>query len=396
MTNGDARRRLPSWIESFVKHNEALNVPKNFLLWAAIATVGAAMEQKVFISTSRRQLYPNTYTMLVGPPTVGKSVTIGAIAPFIRGLEGLHIGPISLTGASLVDAMAQAKRNIPVYQGFEKNTLEFNSLFLIPDDLQALLHEYSAELVGNMTVFFNTTPYSQARRVNKIEIEIQSPQLSILAGTTPSQLLKLLPPGAWEEGFMSRVIMVYSGKVPPPDDVFAEVATEGNEDLEHDLNAIFDLNGQMALSDEYREVFNTWHRGGYEPRPTHPKLEHYCGRRREQMWKLSMISCADRSDLLRVEPQDFNRALEWLTAAEKTMPYIFDTAISADAKVMQDLCHAFGVGEIFEKKMMRITSQHVSAHMVKRIIELMLDTGMIQVTSDDGKGVRYFRVVPHS
>lgn len=333
--------------------------------------------------------------MLIGPPGVGKSITIEAAAGLARNLEGIHVGPISLTGASLIDAMAGAKRTIPVFFP-ERETLEFNSLFIVPDDLQALLHEYNSELVGNLTIFYNTTPYSQTRRVSKLDIEITSPQLSILAGTTPSHLLKLLPAGAWEEGFMSRVIMVYSSVSKLGDDIFASVANKDTDDLEHDLDQIFSLHGQMAISDGFREKINQWRRDGHPPKPNHPKLIDYCTRREAQALKLSMISCADRGDNLRLEEQDLDRALTWLIAAEKTMPSVFDVAISPDAKVMQDIIHALGKGEVLEKTLMRTISNRVSTHMVTKMQKLLVDTGMIRAVRVDGGGNVFFKVTDSS
>lgn len=388
-TPGPGQRSNPSWIDRFTEWSAGIESPEIYRRWAAITVLGAVLEQRVFLVT-HRQLYPNLYTMLVGPPGVGKSITIGAIAGFVRGLDGLHIGPVSVTGASLIDAMAKAKRHIIDYSSPEP-TLEYNSLLLIPDDLQALLHEYSSELVANLTIFYNTAPYVQTRRTGNLEISINSPQLSMLGGTTPSQLLNVLPNGAWDEGFMSRTIMVFAADHPTSDDIFASSELVGDPGLESDLQAIFTLRGQMAMTDEFRQAFNDWRKND-KTAPTHPRLTHYCTRRVGHLLKLCMIASVDRSDDLRIEHADLSRALGWLHEAELTMPGVFGEMLSSDAKVMQEICYAMGTKEIQERKFTRMVAERVSAHAVRKVVELMQVAGMVTCTRVDNFGNRYFRI----
>lgn len=377
---------MGSWIESFVKIGGGLETPEIYRRWAAITTIGAVLEQRVFVLTSR-QLFPNIYTMLIGPPGVGKSIAIASAASLVRKLDGLYIGPISVTGASLIDALAAAKRVTHDKDG----PLQFNSLFLMPDDLQALLHKYDNELVGNLTVFYDTTPYIQTRRVEALRVEITSPQLSILAGTTESHLLTLLPQGAWEQGFMSRVMMIYSADKPLKDDIFTRETPTEIEELVHDLNCIFALKGQLAVSDDFKLALNSWRKGGCLPLPDHPRLVHYNSRRVVHLLKLAIIACCDRSDGLKLEGEDFTRAKRWLVEAEGTMPGVFGGGSSPDHMAMKEILHVIGTGEVMETKLIRLVSQRVSAHMVKRVIELMTESKMLELSRVE-KGQRFFKV----
>jgi hypothetical protein len=384
---------LGSWIESFVEWGDGLESPEIFRLWSAITIVGAALEQRVFVLT-HRPLYANLYTLLIGPPGVGKSVSIGAITGLARQLQDFHIGPISVTGASLVDAMAAAKCK-PINYTFGDPLLEYNSITLVPDDLQALLSDYNAELVALLTVFYDNTPYSQSRRVSGLHIEIPSPQLTILAGTTPSQLLHLLKPEQWDQGFMARTIMIHAATSKINADIFAQSSIKDNADLVHDLEQIHSLRGQLAISPEFGELINAW-RQDPKPIPTHPRLRHYCSRRSTHLLKLAMVSCADRGDILRLEKFDFERGLKWLCAAERAMPGVFEEAVGTDSKVMKDIIHSIGQAEILEKKLKRLISERVSAHMVSRMLELMISTGYVKHVRVDSQGNNFYRVIDGS
>ena len=73
-------------------------------------------------------------------------------------------------------------------------------MLICADELSAFMHKFDDEIIGGLTTFYDvTTPYSQRRRGNDIRILIKHPQLSILSGTTPSNLLKFMPENAWDK-----------------------------------------------------------------------------------------------------------------------------------------------------------------------------------------------------
>src|SRR5229473_1704407 len=109
--NGAGRRKLASWIESFVDYTSNLEAAPIFRKWSAISVIAATLEQKVFVTTSS-PLYPNLYVFLVGHPGIGKSRAITSAASFIREIPEIHLGATSMTMASLVDKMNEAKRTI--------------------------------------------------------------------------------------------------------------------------------------------------------------------------------------------------------------------------------------------------------------------------------------------
>src|SRR6266851_7352409 len=67
-TNGHALRKNPSWISSFVDSTARLESPRVFRLWAAISVLGAAVEQRVWMISQGRKVYPNLYCGLVAHP----------------------------------------------------------------------------------------------------------------------------------------------------------------------------------------------------------------------------------------------------------------------------------------------------------------------------------------
>lgn len=378
---------MASWIGGFVEQTSDLDSPMLFRKWGAIATLASVLEQKVWLRSGGGILYPNLYVFIIGHPGVGKTRTIRAAKAYLLELPEPHIAPTSMTAASLVDAVVDAKRFIP--QPPPDMPLQYNTLVIAADELGAFIHKYDDEMIAVLSAFYDPDPYGHNRRGKDIKIKIAKPQLNVLCGSTPSNLLKFLPEGAWDQGFTSRVIMVFSDERIIGDD-FAHTAPKGiSKDLIHDLKLINDLQGEVKVTEEYRALVNAWRQSGESipgaPQPNHPKLVHYNTRRRAHFYKLSVIAAIDRSSVLLLTKDDFNTAMNWMAEAEAQMPEIFKAgAVGADGKAMDEILHLILVaGPTPEHKLVAWARERVPVHSVMRIIEVMEKAGMIEAVAID-------------
>lgn len=385
-TNGAGSRKCQSWTESFVEATANLQSPPIFRKWAALSTLAAVVEQKVHVVSGGSPLFPNVYCFLVGHAGVGKTRSVNASRKYYLETPEPHAAPTSMTASSMIDAVQKAKRTIV---RMPDGALEYNTIYITADELGAFMHEHSTEAIAVLSAFYDPTPYGQTRRGNDLSIKIKSPQVNLICGTTPSNLMNFLPEVAWEQGFTSRIIMVFSDERTIGDD-FESVDTALNPDLVHDLNHIATLVGQFEVTAAYREAVNNWRAVGEPPTPTHPKLIHYCTRRRVHLYKLSMLSAIDRSDTLLLTVDDFNRAMGWLVEAEATMPDIFKAgAGNADAKAMDEIYHfvltTAGVlrGPVPERKIINFAKNLIPISSLERVIVTMQKAGMIKAVSVD-------------
>ncbi len=199
-------RKLESWIDSFVEHTDNLESPTLFRKWAAIFTIASTMEMKTWLQTSS-PLYPNLYVFIVGHPGVGKNRIIRVAKRYMAETPEFHFAPTSLTGAALVDTLAASKRFIA---RLPDPPLEYYNTTITAEELTAFMHKYDDEMVGLLSAFYDPDPYAQSRRGRDIKIKIDRPQVNLISGTTPSNLVMLMPESAWDQGFTSRVILVHS------------------------------------------------------------------------------------------------------------------------------------------------------------------------------------------
>lgn len=385
--NGSGARTLPSWIDRFVEHTSGIETPAIFRKWAGITAIAAVLEQKVWLITTS-PMYASLYTGMIAQPGVGKTRIISEVSKLLHELPDPYIAPTSVNSSSLIDHLMECKRVI-IQPG--SAAIEYNSMVLLADELGTFMHEYEDSLVAELTAFYNVTPYGQRRRGNNLKIKIDRPQLNILFGSTPSNLLKFMPEGAWTQGFASRILFIYSDEKNIIDDFAGHVA-EAPTDLVHDLKIINALIGKFSVTEDYRNAINNWRALGEPPKPTHPRLLHYCTRRKEHLYRLSMIASVDKSNALILTKEDFNRAMGWLLEAEQDMAHIFKSQSEAsDGAVMDEIHHyvaRFPKG-VKEHDIIREARKRVPAHAVLRVIEVMEKSGMIEGTKDR-MGIRTF------
>lgn len=376
-------RKFASFIDGFLRYTEGRGSPAIYRKWTAIFLVSAALERKAWITTAKGTLYANQYIFLIGPAGVGKSLCTALsydLLTSIRTPESpIHVAPTSVTKASLADAINKAERRI-VKLNENPPITAFNSLQIIANELGVFLPAWDGDFMSTLTDLWDNGRYHETRRTSKIEINIPKAQLNLLSATTPAYLNSLLPEGAWEFGFMSRVINIYSGETEYTD-IFAELDHDGAsyKDLSLDLADIYNMWGEFAITDDVKDAINAWARQGYPPRPDHPKLTNYNTRRLAHLLKLCIIASAAASSDRQITLEHYAEALDWLVEAESYMPDIFKALkVGGDARSIEECWH-FAYQYFMKHKtpvpehlIVTYLGERVPAHSVDRILDVMV------------------------
>lgn len=361
------------------------------------------MERRVWAWTKGSALYPNLYVVLVGPPGVGKSAILSPVERLLRVVPDLHVSPSSVTAASLVDTLADARRKI-VRPNDIPNFVEYHYLATIASEMGVFLPIYEPQFMNTLTKLYDGENYEERRRGNKLHIKLETPQISLIGGTTPSYLNAFLPEGAWDQGFTSRTIFVFQGEKVHTD-IFDEPTKHDDYeklyiDLIHDLKAVANLFGKVDWTAEAKFALVAWDRAGSPPTPDHQKLLHYNSRRTAHIIKLCIIASIARSSDLQITIEDYQTALDWLLEVENLMPDIFMSfgGISADAKAI-DECHYFMIRlysrdqlPVLEHKIVAFLRDRVPAYAIRTIIDIMLKSNLI--AQDIKGGVVGYKPLP--
>lgn len=369
---------MNDWIEGFLEYTKHTGSPEIYRKWAAVSIISAGLERKVWSVTRGKPRYPNLYVVLVGPPGVGKTLMSAIASEFIRSLKGHHVSYSSVTKASLIDTLNAARRDL-VRPNENPSVVSFNSLYVASNELGVLLPAYDNEFMATLTDLWDCLPYSEKRRTKDLLVQIERPQLNLFAACTPSYLMSTLPEGAWDQGFTSRTIFVFSAESQY---VGLFDTPENNEDLgdslKENLRAISGLYGPVDWTVEAKEVISNWAISGCQPEPDHPRLFAYLSRRLDHTVRIATAIMVSETKNLLMKKDHVLRAIDMLVEAEAFMPDIFKMSGGSHARVIDDTYHY--VARLFVKENKRpvaasrvyaFVGQRVPAHNVERVVQVM-------------------------
>ena len=353
---GPGGRKLVSgendWISDFLAYTEGMASPEIYRVWSGISCLAGALERRVWLRAyEHRETFPNLYVLCVGAPGVGKQVI-----DFVRDLWGevmdpgadrsiFHVAPDSVTKASLVDNLAKAQRTFIPPSG---PPVTYHSLLIAAEEFEFFLPSYDREFISTLNKLFNnpTTPHTESRRTGSVrELSIALPQLNLLGGAQPAYFAATFPEEAWNTGLSRRILMIYAAETPFVE-LFQEREDRGwlRERLVQGLQRASQLWGQMKWESTAAASVAKWHREQEALRqagkqtPGHSKLQHYVRSRTMHLLKLMTVSSVSRESDLVLRQIDFDRALGWLTEAERFMPDIFREMVGrSDAAVVEEL-----------------------------------------------------------
>jgi len=385
------KRRAADWLDAFFKYTEGRPTTKLFRKWVGISIIAGALERRTWVHSLGMDLYPNLFVVLTSPPGTGKTVLTSIAQELWQDMPELYMAPSSVSRASLIDALRDANRHIVMPQ-HNPPVMNFNSLMIVLNELGTFLPAYENEFITTLTDLYDNKRYGERKRTKDLNFGIEKPQINILAGTQPSYLVNLLPEGAWDQGFTSRTIFVYSGETFLADDLFADLAPRTKEyaDILHDLKLITKLYGKITFEPDAAKAITDWYRSKGDPAPDHPKLTYYNARRTAHLLKLCQVATVSEGDTLVVTKAQLARALSWLLEAERVMPEIFKSmAQGGDSKVIEDTWHyAYTIHIrdktlLTEQRIIEYIAARTPAHNVQRIFDLMIKLRLLEKELDE-------------
>lgn len=387
-------------VDQFIRYTEGRGSPVLYRKWSGIFITGALLERKCWVRTTKGKLFPNQYILLVGPAGVGKSLCTSAAFEFLDEVRTpetpFHIAPTSVTKASLIDALEEAERRI-VRPLETPAVVSFNSLTIIANEFGVFLPSWEAEFMSTLTDLWDCGRYAETRRTSKLNIMLPNTQLNMLSADTPTHLNNLLPEGAWEQGFMSRTLIVYSGEMVHTD-LFSFNGTDLglHADILSDLQSVYRMYGEFEVVDEVKLAINEWSQKGCPPVPDHPKLISYRIRRLQHLLKLCMVaSAAGDSDRI-ITLDHYAEALDWLLELEAYIPDVFKAMRSGgDGRVIEEAWHyAYSIWiknkePVPEHRLVAFLQERTPVYNITRMLDVMVQAKLLTKKFTGSGGIGY-------
>lgn len=310
--------------------------------------MSGAMGRKFWLVDGSDRYYPNLYVLLVGAPAVRKSTAVKMIRNILAKKTRVRFAPTDIAGQKqgLLTYLAEdfieddtpaehGTNRIRVRSGLDNalnidailetemtvgSPMDRSSVFVAADEFASFTGISSSPLFTALIELFDC-PNEYTYQLKKSSIYVADPTLQILAATTSSSLAQCLPPDIINQGFMSRVILVYSSYVGQ------RIArrTVGNPiDLKRVEDAFewayWIANGEMTETQEAMDFIDKLYLDNEVlGRIKDARLQYYANRRHAHLRKLTMVIAATEMRT-EITLADAELAHELLCLTEELMP----------------------------------------------------------------------------
>lgn len=337
-------RVLANWLRAYSEYTKNSEAPGVFNFWTGVYAVAGAMRRNVWIDEIKFRWYPNFYIIFVSPPgVVTKSTTIGVGTDLLRKVEGVKMGPDSMTWQGLTRGLQDAHQLVPMQKMNGNASLEkmlnmeyvpMSAISCEVSELGTFLDPRDTHLSSVLIDLWDGKDKPWERWLaTKEDTKIENPWVNIIAATTPSWLRENFPEGMIGGGLTSRVIFVYAEKksklVPYISQVVDEdVNKELRDALIHDLNEIGELRGRFQLSKEAVELGTEWYKDHWTNTPEHLTGENFSGyiaRKQTHIHKLAMVLTVAESDELTISAKTLQMSINFITGIEYDMNKVFES-----------------------------------------------------------------------
>lgn len=328
----------------YFKYVEETESPLIYHRWSLISAVGAFLGRQFWFPEGDGKIFPNQYIMLIGNPGTRKSTAIKKVTKILRAAGYEHFAAEKTTKEKfLLDLEGAEDAYIPTANGARSGaggptardvlaTMDLDdgseSHDGIPREVFVTADEFN-EFVGTGNLDFlsmlgalwdwdsETSTYKH-RFKNSKSISIYQPTISILGGNTHAGFQAAFPEAAIGQGFLSRLILVYSEpsgrKITFPPKPDERIAVALMEKLNHIKETV---KGEATRTQQANTALDGIYRTWQDLEDN--RFKSYSTRRFTHLKKLCLIAAAMRG-VTRIDIQDVLLANSILHYTEASMP----------------------------------------------------------------------------
>lgn len=391
----------------YVRDTEA---PMIFHRWSLLTALGAWLGRQYCMPFGDFRIFPNMYVKLIGNPGTRKSSAIKLARKAISdaGYE-TFAGDRTSKEKFLLDLAGEGDEED------KKSPTSVNSLMMenlfgkgtggAPKEVFVVADEFNdfigtgnldfISLLGSLWDWDDENRVFEQRFKNSKSIQIYQPTISILGGNTHVGLANCFPPQAIGQGFMSRLLLIYS----EPSGVKITFPRKPSEDLKEKLRGVLEqirgtVIGEATLERKAEQALDVLYRrfNGLDD----IRFQHYSTRRFTHLLKVCLLCAAARMSTT-ISEQDVIMANTILSFAEHRMPQAlgeFGKAKNVDVndKIIALLTEANDVvRETDIWKAVRTDLENVEA--MQKLLAGLQMANKIQWVGDAGASHRGFTIV---
>lgn len=397
-------RKLNNWLQAYAEYTDVSEAPVAFNFWTGVTTIAGALRRQVWIDQIKFKWLPCFYTILVSPPgVVTKSSTINVGIDLLRQVEGVIVGPSSMTWQGLTKNFEDAMQMVPMNDGQSLLNQEFitqSAISIGIRELGTFLNMRDPELISVLIELWDGNDLFERWLRASENTRIENPFLNIISATTPSWIVENFGDLTIGGGLASRIIFVYADKkrqlVPL---ISAQVNAELNKELEeklfHDLREIAKLKGTFHFTPGAERLISDWYGKHWlspEEHLAHNRFEGYKARKQTHMMKLCMVLSAAEGDSLEINEGHVNFALHILSGVEADMLKVFNSiGKPVTTRHMDDiLANMRSRKKMTKPELWRIAMTSMSAKEFSDAMDGLIQANYLTIRNEEGVMVIHY------
>ena len=360
-------RLQEGFLKEYCQYLEKTNTPSTYALWAGLTTVSSVLGRRCFLQNGFRTVYPNLFTLLVGPASVGKSTALNLGVKLMNRMEN---PPYLLSEKMTPEALIHALEESPnIVSGDNISTNCVGSAFLSEYGTFVDKNSFQNGMTNLLTdLWDNKSRFEYRTRGRGTEV-LRNVCLNMIAGVTPGYVKEVTPVAAIESGYATRLLFIWSNGDEVKRYPIEEVPAERLPLLVRDLNAISRLTGEFVMTPEATKFFHDeytewWGSSKFFDEDISRGL---AGRRMHIFQKLGIIISASMRDSKKINRGDFVIAKKLLESMEHHLPYVLQKITGTETSDIHDEIISF----IRKRKVM--TQAQIIAKFMRKIDKRTLD-----------------------
>lgn len=378
--------------------------------WSILSVISATLERRCWLDRGRLGiLFPNTYTILVGPPAAGKSTAAGIAVDLLSQLQRMlrlpiKIGPTKITQAALYVELHDAERAL-MLPG--RSTTKISPLFIYASELAVNMVDFGGgSLTNELIDFYDSKGHDiemLKRTISGGAIRLQNPSITMLGCTTDSFLQMAAQAKLVNSGLASRIIFVVeTGRVPKQRELI-ELDDMAYRSLITQLGEIYAMKGPIKLDGEANDLFvqlaNKADDDCYEAKGD--LYQNYYGRKPDHILKVAMALAA-ANKRYQIKAADIDQARYLLEAIEPSIGAAFGLrSIEKDIDLAQQLLSVIPLAPLWISKRDFHRKLHLEGKFIptngilEATMKTMRDSGKIKI-NHNGTSELYTQIVEDS
>lgn len=373
------------WLEEYIKFVDRQESPERFHIWSGLFAIASSLGRKTYLNRGYYKLYPNLYVcLLAGSASCRKSSAADIAIIDILNETGIDTSNQKLTPEGLIQTILLA--------GLGKDASE---VVIYNDELATFFDsKYAGDLIDIMTALY-TCKTTWSYRTIKRGIEVlKNICANFLTCATPSSFQKCFSKREMEEGFLSRLVIVFEhiGLRKELCIKISESELAMKARLIHDLSVIRTLQGEFTLQPDAIEWVEIWYKAlNMNSDNVSNYIDGYLARKHDLLFKVAMLLSTGLDNNLQITKGMLQAADAILTANEYNMPLAYNKMQETETGNAQDrvLSLIARKGRISHSDLMRATVRYLNKTALDSIVDTLKSADLIDVEFTDTRGRIY-------